>query len=44
MKFKIIEIVEIHLEKNDLPFKKVCRIIEQQFKNSCVKKATTTKS
>ena len=38
MKFKIIEIVEIHLEKDDLPFQTVCSIVEEQFQNPCVKK------
>ena len=44
MKFKIKETIEIYLEKDDLPFKKVCNIIEEQFKNPCVKKATKMKT
>ena len=38
MKFKIKETIEIHLEKGDLPFQRVCNIVEQQFKNPCDKK------
>ena len=38
MKFKIKETIEIYLEKDDLPFKKVCEIVEQEFQNPCVKK------